>query len=230
VHSKLAIIDDRWASVGTANKDGASLNQRQWGLILLGTLEELPPLKKALATLLTPVFVALMALTAAPLVLLAASAISFPTLMPFLVDTIKKEIARTTQHANPNRDRQPPRHPELNVVLYDGIAGQPATDKVKELRSRLWKEQLGGDPPPVKPPGGWLSHWRSVAETHKNNIRAASEQPSAGAPTRTKILEWAPPRDYRDNLRALGIKTENKKNITVRDTGEKMRFTAVDAQ
>jgi hypothetical protein len=177
---------------------------------------------------LTPVFIALLELTAAPLVLLAASAISFPTLMPFLVDTIRKEIARTTQHANPNRERQPPRHPELNLVLYDGIAGQPATDKVKELRVSLWKEQLGGDPPPARPEGGWLTHWRAMAETYKTNIRTASEQLSGGVPTRTKILEWAAPRNHKENLRALGVKTENKANIKVRDSGENMRFTAVD--
>jgi len=51
VHAKLTLIDDTWATVGTANLDGASLNQRQWGLILAGVFEQLSSLKKVLVTL-----------------------------------------------------------------------------------------------------------------------------------------------------------------------------------
>jgi phosphatidylserine/phosphatidylglycerophosphate/cardiolipin synthase-like enzyme len=40
IHAKVAMIDDKWATVGTANLDGASLNRRQWDLILKAELGE----------------------------------------------------------------------------------------------------------------------------------------------------------------------------------------------
>ena len=40
VHSKVCIIDHRWVAIGTANVDGASMNARQWQIILPGTIEE----------------------------------------------------------------------------------------------------------------------------------------------------------------------------------------------
>jgi phosphatidylserine/phosphatidylglycerophosphate/cardiolipin synthase-like enzyme len=226
VHSKLAIVDDVWASVGSANLDGASLNQRQWGLILEGTLDELPPLKKALVTLLSPLLPALAMIPFAPLVLLAGSAITFPTLLPFIVDAIRKETARTTQHANPGRAVQPPRHPELNLVVYNGIAGQPATSAVRELREILWTEQLGGLPPITRPSGGWLGHWRAIATAHGNKIRNAAEG-RPHLPTKTKILEWSPEPVPKDYLKALGVKVEN---INVRSSGQKMPFHITEAQ
>jgi hypothetical protein len=36
VHSKVAIIDDAWATVGTANLDGTSMNYHQIGLLVGG--------------------------------------------------------------------------------------------------------------------------------------------------------------------------------------------------
>jgi len=38
VHSKMAIIDDKWATVGSANLDGTSLNYHEIGLLVSGSL------------------------------------------------------------------------------------------------------------------------------------------------------------------------------------------------
>ena len=38
LHSKIAIIDDKWATVGSANLDGTSLNYHQIGLIATGAI------------------------------------------------------------------------------------------------------------------------------------------------------------------------------------------------
>jgi hypothetical protein len=183
-------------------------------------------MKKALVTLLTPLIPALLMLPFAPLVLLAGSAITFPTLMPFIVDAIRKETARKSQHAVAGRGVQPPRHPELNLVVYNGVAGQPATQTVRELREILWLEQLGELAPITRPPDGWLAHWRGIATRHRDQIRNASEG-LPHQPTKMKILEWSPEASPKEYLAALGVKV---KNINVRGSGEKMPFHITEAQ
>ena len=207
VHSKLAIIDDKWVTVGSANLDGASLNQRQWGLILKGTWEDLPLWKK----LLTPLV---------PFIILLTSPLTFPLFLPFIVSSIKKETARPSQHVNPHRSRQPARHPELNIVMYNDIAGQLPTGKVAELRQRLWAEHFGAPPPATKPAAGWLSLWNDAAASYLQSIRNAAESKPFNQPI-AKILEWKPPTNQKKNLEALGIKT---RNIRVRDRAAEIKF------
>jgi phosphatidylserine/phosphatidylglycerophosphate/cardiolipin synthase-like enzyme len=227
VHAKLAIIDDKWATVGTANLDGASLNQRQWGLILAGVFDQLTPLKKVLVTLLAPLIVALSAVASVPMILLALAARGSPSLSAFILDSIRKEVAGTTQHANPHRERQPPRHPELNLVVYNDVGGQKPTDAIKTLRESLWTEMLGAPPPDTRPEGGWVKHWRLAACNHRRKVRAGSVgDPTTGA-TPIKILRWLPYDDPERYLEALGVVTFR---IDVRDSGEEMLFNIHDEQ
>ncbi len=225
VHAKVAVIDDKWATVGTANKDGASLNYRQWGLIATAVLEELSVRNKVLITLLSPILAALAVIVSVPLAVLTATR-SVP-ILNFIVAAIAKETARQTQHASPSRSTQPPRHPELNVVVYDGIAGQAVTGKVKELRERLWREQLGEDPPATKPAEGWVSHWNLAASNHLQKLRAAAEGiPSEGATT-IKILEWLPIDRPEAYLNGLDVNTDF---IDVRSSGEELGFNTHEAE
>jgi phosphatidylserine/phosphatidylglycerophosphate/cardiolipin synthase-like enzyme len=225
VHAKAAVIDDKWATVGTANKDGASLNYRQWGLIATTVLEELSVRNKVLITLLLPILAALAVVVSVPLAILVKTR-SVP-ILNFIFDAIAKETARQTQHATPHRERQPPRHPELNVVVYDGIAGQAVTGKVKELRERLWREQLGEDPPAAKPAKGWVFHWRLAACNHLQKLRAAAEGiPSDGATT-IKILRWIPIDRPEAYLNGLGVNTDF---MDVRDSGEELPFNTHEAE
>lgn len=122
VHSKAALVDDKWATVGSANLDGVGLKTSQHFLA---------------------------------------------------VDTLLLGIPDFT-------DR---RSSEINAVIYNNIAGQPATDKVSLLRRRLWSEHLGyldgaGNPNPndtnvVNRPGpGWLSRWNERADAHASALGA----------------------------------------------------------
>jgi hypothetical protein len=241
MHSKLAIIDDKWATVGTANVDGASLNQRQWGLILKGEarakvekiLEQISGLslkKKIAAALLGPLLTALVLMAFGPLLLLFTRVglhFSLPSLIGFVFKSLIKEIARTTQHANPGRKRQPPRHPELNLTVYNDIAGQTPTDKVLELRLALWSEHLGKQAPADKPASGWLdSVWNPVAEIDLKQIKNAATPPIVplNLPSR-KLLKWVPEFKPKNYLKALGVQVSN---IKIRSGGEELKFRNVE--
>lgn len=249
VHAKVAVIDDKWATVGTANLDGASLNRRQWGLILKAEIAEridsliedfksLGLAKEIALAILGPLYLALFLVVWGPLLLLlgaVGATFSLPTLVGFIFGAVLKETARDSQHANPHRKRQPPRHPEFNLVLYDGIAGQPATattpGMAEQLRRALWDEHLGHAPSPTKPAAGWLSEWRGAADAHKTSLQdvARPVNPIRPGPQTAKILEWAPPPKSKDYLRALAVEVDN---IKVRASGELVPFVLdeVDSQ
>ena len=83
VHAKVAMIDDKWATVGTANLDGASLNRRQWDLILkaelgerldslIGDFKKLGLAKEIVVAILGPLYVALFLIAWCPSSLLPA--------------------------------------------------------------------------------------------------------------------------------------------------------------
>jgi len=220
MHSKVAIVDDRWAAVGTANVDGASMNQRQWKVILPGLLEivgDLDDLPLAMVILWFPIIFLVVLITSPVLLLL-------PDIGPFLVGVIKKEFARASEYANPNREHQPARHCEIDFVLYNGVAGQPSTSKITELRESLWSEMLGAPPPSTKPSIGWVGHWQMSADNFRNTIKNASDDVPTVVPSKTKILEWVAERNYEAYLRSFNIKT---KNLRVRDSGVSMPFQMV---
>jgi phosphatidylserine/phosphatidylglycerophosphate/cardiolipin synthase-like enzyme len=218
VHSKVCIIDDRWVAIGTANVDGASLNARQWRIILPGTILEL---------LDEGDFTAAMFILWLPLLLTVFLAgFVIPDIGPFMRDAARREFARFTQHANPNREQQPPRHPEINLVVYDGIAGQPASGKVKELRDILWKEHLGATPPDPRPPERWVGHWKHAAFTYLTRIRDRALLQTLPAVFPEKVLKWSPERDFEANLKDIGVPTAA---IRLKDRGETMPFQVKEA-
>jgi phosphatidylserine/phosphatidylglycerophosphate/cardiolipin synthase-like enzyme len=243
VHAKAAVIDDKWATVGTANLDGASLNRRQWGLILKAELADrldsliedfksLGLAKEIAVAIIGPLYIALFLIVWGPLLLIlgaAGATFSLPTLVGFIFGAVRKETARDSQHANPHRKRQPPRHPELNLMLYDGIAGQPSTatattpGMAEQLRRALWTEHLGHPPSLTKPAAGWLSEWRDAADAHKVRLQNAARavNPIRPGPQTAKILEWVPDPKPKDYLRTLAVDVAN---ITVRPSGEPVPF------
>jgi len=236
VHAKLAIIDGVWATVGTANLDGASLNRRQWALILkaeigegfdflVGLVKRFGFVKSLLVAILGSLVLALILVHFAPYVILATAVgvtFSLPTLVGFIIDAILKETARDSQHANPHRSRQPPRHPELNVVLYDGIADQPATTTetrlVEQLRRTLWEEHLGHPPALTRPATGWLTEWKDAANAHRTRLQQAArpDNPVRPGPQTSKLLDWVSEIEPKEALRTLLIEVDN---ITVLERG-----------
>jgi phosphatidylserine/phosphatidylglycerophosphate/cardiolipin synthase-like enzyme len=141
VHTKACIVDDEWATIGTANLDGVSLKTSEHLVLADGLLLGAPDFSQRRAS-------------------------------------------------------------EINVVILDGIAGQPATGTVKEFRRKLWSEHLGyrdaaGNLDPnardlLNPPdGGWLKLWQDKAEAKR------------------KALNEDPPRVEASRLLALPIKDDN---------------------
>jgi len=191
VHSKSAIVDDVWATIGSANLDGASLNQIELDTIVQGTLASLVETKKLFLRIL---FGVLMFLTT-PLILLTVFA-------------TKIGLSRPTQHANPGQSRQPTRSTELNVVICeknpDPAVANPA---VVDFRGQLWREHLGlaSLPSPAK---GWVEIWNGRAADKLSNLQQEPKKPAAARQKHpAKILKWAPKVESEDYLRALGVAT-----------------------
>jgi PLD-like domain len=218
VHSKVCIIDDRWVAIGTANVDGASMNARQWKIIFPGVLEEFldgSELKSTLFIMLLPLMLTI-----------SLAGFAVPVIGPFMRDAARLEFARFTQHANPHRQQQPPRHPEIDLVLYDGIAGQPASGRVKELRDLLWTEHLGKAPPSSRPGTGWVKLWNDQATLFKDNIVAASKPGSPRTVVKENVLKWSLFRDYEANLKDVGVPTQD---IDLKKSGKAMPFQITEA-
>ncbi|TDN91924.1 phospholipase D-like domain-containing protein [Microbacterium sp. BK668] len=129
VHSKVGIVDTSWATVGTANLDGISLEGA-------------------------------------------------------------RELYRGDK-----------RSVEVNAVLLDGVADQPATGAVGALRSRLWSEHLG-PLPASRPPQGWLSLWQERAAANVASLSLNSPRMSRG-----RILPYRFETKDADQLAGLGIDT-----------------------
>src|SRR5262245_8604036 len=149
VHSKTGIVDDKWATVGSANLDGAGLNQTQVQGIPIPWLDYLNGIL-GVALLIAAVFISAWFLIAAPVYLAAQLLITKFT--GFDVDK------KPTQHANPQQGKQPDRSTEVNLAVYNiGTNGLPANTKVTELRNLLWSEHLGVPIAdlPDKPPAGY---------------------------------------------------------------------------
>lgn len=252
VHSKTAIIDDVWATTGSGNLDGTSLNGHQFGLIVGGVLLEkfiekialtddfVKFLKDALIYVLTYLFKQLTFTLKAllvTLILLYKVVTDFKVILKKISDTfeslieagdvlgiMKDVFTRYAQHALPHRSKQPSRSVELNLAIYNGIAGQPAATVVRQLREQLWTEHLGlaalppelqnvpADPSTMK----WVEFWNTVAKNNKEAIQKGIAPPTDHAP---KILEWTPETDAKHYLKALKISTKN-----LRETADKFDF------
>jgi phosphatidylserine/phosphatidylglycerophosphate/cardiolipin synthase-like enzyme len=122
VHSKVGIVDDKWATVGSANLDGVSLSTSHYA-----GLYRLSPAAR------------------------------------FLLK--KKDLKRM-------------RAIEANVVFYNGVDHQPASNLPDLMRRTLWAEHLGYANPnhpdlTTRPAGGWLSLWENVAARRKAALNAS---------------------------------------------------------
>ena len=243
VHSKVAIIDDTWATVGTANLDGTSMNYHQVGLLVGGfivdkLLERITPehdFGKFFGNFFGNVFwfvfyffikqiicfsLKILLLILRALILIIKNFRDFCELWGErsdifeLLDSIR---VPQSQHALPHRAVQPGRNLELNVVIYNGIAGQPKNQVIQQLRKRLWQEHLGlaslpaelqnipQDPAEMK----WVDFWDKRADANQEAIKKEQRLPNNET---TKILKWMPQSDAELYLRDLDIRTKNLRN------------------
>jgi hypothetical protein len=249
VHSKMAIVDDVWAAVGSANLDGTSLNYHQIGLIAMGAL-----LDRVIAKLKLDndfikflfhafwyvFFIILETLVFNAKLLLAILAVAYKLIFDFsatmdliretlgdvadIPGLVREAFTRTAPHALPHRTHQPPRSVELDLILYNGIAGQPSTPTIRQLRERLWTEHLGFETLPAAldavpadaSVSNWVKAWNERAEA---NLQAIQHDQSneAFAP---HILKWTGDTDAEEVLRSLKIR---KKGL--RGSADKFKFS-----
>ena len=228
VHSKVAIIDDVWATIGTANLDGSGLNAIEISDIAkagaFGPLLDLTAI--VIAVLMNGVGVAIVGIVLGAIALVVAGVILFSGLRD-LLDEAVRTLKSNTQHANPAQTAQPARHVELNIVLYNGIAGLPATEAIILFREELWREHLGLAGPgfPLKPSGGWAKLWTIVAQEKIDNIKA-NAAPGPGAPLHTaSVVEWKPKNKAIPFLKAHGVDFRDPKSrLTIRKRADIFNF------
>lgn len=249
VHSKVAIIDDRWATVGSANLDGTSMNCHEIGLIASGAIFDKLMAKFGLNENFEQflweaywyfVFFIFKEIFFSLSTVLMIFKFAFELVTDFhgtlekiretlgdIADVpglVRDALTRPAQHALPNRSRQPMRNLELNLVIYNGIAGQSETTVIKQLRNQLWTEHLGLESLPVEmqdvpPPGSmdWVKTWTDRAGVNLGAIKN-KEAPDASHPL--KILRWTGDTTAKDYFRELKIPTKN-----LRDSAEKFDFS-----
>jgi phosphatidylserine/phosphatidylglycerophosphate/cardiolipin synthase-like enzyme len=227
VHSKVAIIDDKWATVGTANLDGTSMNYHQVGLLVGGYFGD-KFLEKITANIgiehdfgkfagnviwflfyfLFKQFTAFPYIISLKCLLMILYALylviknfwdylEIITEIPDIGKILDSIRGAPSQHALPHRAVQPGRNVELNVVIYNGIAGQPKNDVIRQLRERLWQEHLGLASLPAELQNvpdnptemSWVKFWDERAKAYQEAIKKEQRLPNN---ERMKILEWMP--------------------------------------
>lgn len=188
IHSKVGIIDDKWATVGTANLDTASMNQINTVSshdIDDGGLTNIPTWAKVI---FFPFYITAKAAVSSALAIGGHFAFRHPT-----------------QHANPNFSEHPSRFVDLNLVIYNDVAGKPQTDFISNFRKELWAEHLGLLPtdPLLNNPGalgtGWATQLWSKQEDAK--FKATKSQKKHDA----KVLAWRPKLDHKEYLDLRGL-------------------------
>jgi phosphatidylserine/phosphatidylglycerophosphate/cardiolipin synthase-like enzyme len=209
VHSKCAIIDDIWATVGSANLDGTSLNQFQLSTVVSGYIANLVEkghwIKRVLGFMITVVL--------SPLIMA-------------IVAGARIGSSRSTQHANPGQSRQPSRSVELNVTICEKDPNPSAPNQtVVAMREDLWREHLGYEISLPTPTNGWVEIWNDRAEKKKDNLQ---QDPAKAVRQRqkhpAKILPWEPKVVSEEYLKALKINTGHLK---VREDGKADKFDFV---
>lgn len=228
VHSKVAIIDDKWATIGTANLDGSGLNAIEISDIakaaVPGPLLDVAAL--ILVALINGVAVAIIGIILGSLALVIAAVILFTGLRDLLEEAIRT-IRSSTQHANPSQAAQPARHVELNIVLYNGVAGLPTTNAIKAFREGLWSEHLGLTPAgfPSRPAGGWAELWTTTAQDKLTNIKAIATSGPGPTLNQANVVEWKPETKARTFLKAHGIDVRDRKvKVTIRKKADVFNF------
>ena len=242
VHSKTAIIDDVWATVGSANLDGTSMNYHEIGLIITGALLDRAIEKMMLINdpgkFLWELFWRLFFFVFKQILfdlktLLILLFVAYKLIFDFkeTLETIRETLGdvadipqliadvftRTARHALPGRSRQPSRSVELNVVMYSGIAGLPENGVVKALRHQLWQEHLGFSslPDHLKnlPADPAATTW--VADwdaAATRHVEAIKNDLAPPADHAPHLLPWKPETDPKEYLRSLKIRTSTLRN------------------
>jgi len=235
IHSKTAIIDDSWATTGTANLDGASMNYVEISNIIKAVLKEYISMKKLFGALsdivhhpLSPPAIALEILILLELLAYLTTFVLGPALLflsvglllavinkfrgqiPQLIGQTARNWSENPQHANPKSGNQTSRHAELNIAAFNNVAGQPASNEVPNLRKELWAEHLGFLTPQELdsvPAGGWLKLWNDKADEKVTEIKQHQLRPIQNHPVSgIKVLKWQPFNTPTKQLEATGFK------------------------
>jgi phosphatidylserine/phosphatidylglycerophosphate/cardiolipin synthase-like enzyme len=209
VHSKTAIIDDVWATIGSANLDGASLNHIQLATIVQQKLADAIEDGKWWKRLL-----------------LGLTIFALTPLVMAMVLAMKIGITRPSQHANPGQSRQPIRSSELNVVICEQNPQHSVPNKtVKQFRESLWGEHLGlgTSLPPIG--NGWVDLWQRRAKEKLASLQSDPPKPIGQRSKHpAKILAWTAETDPEQYLRAcLGAELRDRK-VRLRSKADKFNF------
>jgi phosphatidylserine/phosphatidylglycerophosphate/cardiolipin synthase-like enzyme len=186
VHSKVGIVDDKWATLGTANLDTASMNQ-----INTVTTQDIDE--------------GFLDSTAAKIFFYGLYPISRPLLSSVLALAGHYAFRHPTQHANPNYSDHPSRFVDLNLVIYNGVDNQAKSDFIVNFRKELWAEHLGlmttdgSLNNPGSPATGWAT--KPWIDQEDAKFKATKSQKTHLA----RILRWQPHLGHKEYLHSRGL-------------------------
>lgn len=165
VHSKVGIVDNKWATIGSANLDGLSLYLSQ----------------------------------------------------------------HTSSVYSSASDMLEERAIEVNIVVYNGVDGQPPSTVPDDLRRALWAEHLGiniSDNRIQTSPTGlngekWLKLWKDTARAKVEGLKKSPPTDSL-----SRILEWQREADPEEYLKHFDIKPS--KDLKIETEVRDFDFTTGD--
>jgi len=107
----------------------------------------------------------------------------------------------------------------VNVLVFNGVEGLPASTFPADLRKNLWSEHLGLPETALvsRPAAGWLALWKDRAEQKRQRLNT-----DPATPDPCRLLAYRPHPTPATHLKALGVDT---RRLSVKEHARSFDFS-----